>query len=285
MITLEHGPFKLSLTPEFGGSVSGFIAFGHNVLRPTTFMRTTSWDARDSAGFPMLPFVGRISNGRFEVNGKDVTLPANIPPEPHSIHGFGWQRPWIVADLTDNSVLLRHDYAEGHWPWPYQAEQKFELNDNGLRLTLSIRNESETPMPAGIGWHPYFPKDSATLQAPVTRSWTGQNTAPEKIGLTNETDLRQARQVKGLDLDTAFDCENTNIILKTSNHSIKLESDPVFSKLTVYTPQGEDYFCVEPVTHAPDAINMSLPAADTGLIWLDPGKTLSGKIWINVKPR
>lgn len=285
MITVSRGHFELSLIPEFGGCVGAFKAFGKDVLRPAKPMIAQSWDARNSAGFPMLPFVGRISDGRFQVNGKDVTLPANMPPEPHAIHGYGWQHPWTVAHLTDASVTLQHTYSGAYWPWPYKAEQIFELSDTGLNLTLSIQNEGDTAMPTGFGWHPYFPRDSATLQAPVTQSWTGLNTAPERAALTNETDLRHTRHVEDLDLDTAFDCDNAPVIIETHQHLIRLKSDPIFSKLTVYVPKSENYFCVEPITHAPDAINMALPRDETGLIWLDPGETLQGTVSSDVSPR
>lgn len=165
------------------------------------------------------------------------------------------------------------------------ATQVFELIDTGLNLTLSIQNEGDTAMPTGFGWDPYFPRDSATLQVPVTQSWTGLNTTPQRAALTNETDLRHTRHVEELDLDTAFDCDDAPVIIKTRHHSIRLKSDPVFSKLTVYTPAGENYFCVEPITHAPDAINMALPRVETGLIWLDPGETLQGTVSLDASPR
>lgn len=37
----------------------------------------------------------------------------------------------------------------------------------------------------------------------------------------------------------------------------------------VFTPEGQDYFCVEPVSHATDAINR----APETMLWLEPGET------------
>ena len=44
--------------------------------------------------------------------------------------------------------------------------------------------------------------------------------------------------------------------------------------LTVYTPPGRPFFCVEPVSHATDAVNLSALAADVGMRSLEPGTTL-----------
>ena len=45
----------------------------------------------------MLPFCSRIHNGRFRYGDRDVSLAPNFPPEPHAIHGFGWQGLWRLS--------------------------------------------------------------------------------------------------------------------------------------------------------------------------------------------
>ncbi|MBT8426880.1 MAG: hypothetical protein KJO02_02500, partial [Erythrobacter sp.] len=42
---------------------------------------------------------------------------------------------------------------------------------------------------------------------------------------------------------------------------------------TVYVPTGEDFFCVEPVTHMTDAFNRDLP--DSGTRLLEAGESWS----------
>ncbi|WP_234717033.1 hypothetical protein [Ensifer adhaerens] len=49
------------------------------------------------------------------------------------------------------------------WPWDFRSEQHFELGDESLRLTLTVENRSERPMPAGMGWHPYFTSRDAIV--------------------------------------------------------------------------------------------------------------------------
>jgi len=36
------------------------------------------------------------------------------------------------------------------------------LEPSSLAVTLTLRNEDTTLMPAGLGWHPYFPRTPRT---------------------------------------------------------------------------------------------------------------------------
>jgi aldose 1-epimerase len=45
--------------------------------------------------------------------------------------------------------------------------------------------------------------------------------------------------------------------------------------LVLYTPPAADFFCVEPVSHVTDAVNLAASGrTDTGLRVLAPGETL-----------
>ena len=57
-----------------------------------------------------------------------------------------------------------------------------------------------------------------------------------------------------------------------------LEASDEFRHLVVYTPPSEDYFCVEPTSHAPDAVNSALPAKLTGYRELLPGESFTATI-------
>jgi aldose 1-epimerase len=58
-----------------------------------------------------------------------------------------------------------------------------------------------------------------------------------------------------------------------------MEADPVFSHFVVYTPQHHDYFCAEPQSAAPAAVNLAAKGIqDSGLIVLAPGGTVGGSV-------
>src|SRR5439155_3299590 len=65
-------------------------------------------------------------------------------------------------------AALVFDHPAGGWPWDYRAEPMFDLRPRALIQRLCVTNTSATPMPAGLGVHPYFPRDADTrLQAEV----------------------------------------------------------------------------------------------------------------------
>ena len=274
-LQLEQGSFRLDLAPEHGGSVLRFTYKTRDILRPARHEIPQNWSAKDFGAFPLVPFCSRITNGRFEDANRQIQLPANMPPEPHAIHGFGWQSAWTITESGPSMAELSHVYDGAVWPWAYAARQRFELSDQGLALTLSLTNHGDTPMPAGFGWHPYFPRSGAHLIAATTGIWLDRDT---RAPVPAHADLSAGRSVKTLDLDVAFEINKPALSIRWPEMNLTIKSDPVFGKLVVYVPPGRDYFCVEPVTHAPDAVNSTLPPELTGLRYIAPGETLSGTI-------
>jgi aldose 1-epimerase len=59
---------------------------------------------------------------------------------------------------------------------------------------------------------------------------------------------------------------------------LRIEAGPPLSHLVVYTPPGQDFFCVEPVSHSVDAFNLEARGAapDNGTTVLAPGGTMTG---------
>ena len=283
-VTLTKGDLLLELDPCAGGAVSRLKHRDLDVLRPAPDRVGPAFDPIQYAAFPMIPFVGRIHEAGFGLNGHAVELHANFPPEPHAIHGHGWQDVWKVDAQSKTTATLAYHHNHDAWPWDYDARQTFRVSDDSLTVELSVTNRSDSKMPAGLGWHPYFPRAGSTMIVPTTHIWnsnpeTGAN-IPAPIEVVN--DLSRARIVERLLLDTTYSVEPRTIELSWPTHSVILKSDPIFSHATVYVPAEQDFFCAEPITHAPNAVNSDLPQEVTSLKWLDPDETLSGKIKLSV---
>ena len=280
-IELNQHTFSLGLAPSEGGCVTHFKWRDQDVLRPVTQAPHKGvYDARNYAAFPMMPFCGRIEHGTFQYANQTYHLPLNMPPDPHAIHGQAWQMAWTVDQHSEHQVILSYTHPVGAWPWAYSAHQVFQLLPDGLELTLSLKNLSETPMPAGMGWHPYFPRAQAQLDLPTTSVWPagnrGLNLPPET--LTEAQRLTPARWVRALDMDNCFDLQAKPYQLHWPHHSLRIDPDPMFGKCLVFIPEGEDFFCVEPISHAPNAVNSTLPNALTGLVDLAPQAELRARI-------
>ena len=167
--------------------------------------------------FTMVPFCSRITAGRFDYRGKSVQLAPNFPPEPHTIHGFGWQSRWQIGHLEQNACTLVYEHdscaaATTGWPWTFTVEQHFALSETELSHSVRVENISEETMPVGAGFHPYFPltpscdismlcRDELVLDAdglPITASGAPNNPADNNAPHTNPLASRPWLQ-RGLD--------------------------------------------------------------------------------------
>lgn len=284
LVKLKVQDMCLELDPAAGGSVRALRHRDLDVLRPGPERSGPAFDALELAAFPMVPFVGRIHNAIIKCDDGDIALPANFPPEPNAIHGHGWQDAWTVESTSETTASLLYKHCASAWPWDYEARQTFELYADALNLELSVTNTGTNWMPAGLGWHPYFVRKGATLCAPTTSIWTPDETTGDNVPspVDHEIDLSVTRAVEDLRLDTTFSVGASVTRLTWPTHSVEMTSDPIFQHVTVYVPCGEDYFCVEPISHAPNSVNSELDAAITGQKWLEPGETLSGRIVLKI---
>ena len=152
LITLRAGRAGLVLAPAAGGSVVRYWidrdAASWDVLRPWSSPRFDDDVFESAAAFALVPYSNRIRAGRFSFQGRDVVLPLNRPPERHSIHGLGWQTAWRPRDVREHEAILELEHAAGPWPWAFRATQHVTLAPASLSVVLSVRNESDTPMPA-----------------------------------------------------------------------------------------------------------------------------------------
>jgi aldose 1-epimerase len=279
MIQLKAGNCTVELVPECGGGVAAFRWRGVDVMRPAV----PGQGVLGLSSFPLIPFSNRIAQGRFRADGRAVTLPPNLPgaDQPHAIHGFGWQSVWDVAGATASSARLVHRHAGGDWPWPYTAEQHFRVGPSQLEQTLSLRNDGDSVMPAGLGVHPYFPRADARLNLTVDGRWDTDATCLPTQWCALE---RQPDWFGGDAIDHVFTGRQGSIRIDWPTHMLTIDAADDLRFMVVYVPPGADYFCVEPVSHMTDAVNRAEDTATTGLRWLAPGETWTTRLGFTVAP-
>ncbi len=284
-VSLSKGDTFLELDPAAGGSVSALKHRDLDILRPGPDRIGPAFDPLHYSAFPMLPFVGRIQDGVFDWGNQKIQLHANMPPEPHAIHGHGWQDCWKVERETKTSATLSYAHSSDAWPWDYEATQQFKLVDDGVNITLSVTNCSANPMPAGLGWHPYFDRTDAVLRVQTAEIWSVDETScvSKYCAVQQRENLSSGRVVESLNLDTSFRVESKKIEMSWPTHSLTMESDPIFMGATIFVPPGETFFCAEPISHVPNAVNSDLSPEETGLQIIEPGQTISGTIKLRIQ--
>ena len=239
----------------------------------------------DAACFPLIPFSNRIAEGRFRWNGRDHTIAPNFPgsDHPHPLHGFGWLAAWEVLEASSSHALLDHCYPGGEWVWPYRAIQEVRLSPGGLELSLSLTNLGAEQMPAGIGFHPFFPRTRQTRYRGLHRGeWhNDQDCIPVKLDLGDALrDWWDGAPVGSRNVDTVFAGREGVLEIDWPERGLglTLECSDSLPFTVVYTPENADWFCVEPVSHMTDAVNRDL--AGSGLVSLAPQETLYGSVGI-----
>jgi aldose 1-epimerase len=240
----------------------------------------------DAASFPLVPYVNRIRDGRFDFRGREVRLAPNMPGDPSPLHGQGWLGAWQVEETSGSTAALSFHHSAGEWPWDYEARQEFSLDDGGLTLRITCTNTSAEPMPCGLGQHPYFPcGPEARLDTRVTDAWTiDDNVLPvEKVPAEGRYDLRD-RLACGQGLDNGWGGWGGSARMTDPEWPYDLEmSSPDAKFFQLYSPASGGIFVAEPVSHANAALNA--PEAEwpeLGMRVLEPGESMSLAMRIEV---
>lgn len=285
LIALVDGRATVEVAPAAGGSIASFYwSVGdtrYDWLRPAAPEAVVRADAGAMGCFPLVPYSNRIRDGRFAFSGRTIELPSTPDLDPHFEHGHGWRQPWSVAEMTSRSLVLTMAHMPDAWPWHYEARQDIAVTrDGALHVNLGVTNLDETPMPVGLGLHPYFPKTPATqLTASVNGVWAvDADVLPtELVTPHGKSDPRLGMPVSAVDLDNVFtEWSGTADVIWPERHArLRLAADGPLAFLVVYTPAAEPYFCAEPVSNATDAFNLAAAGRDdTGMAVLSPGQSL-----------
>jgi aldose 1-epimerase len=295
LIQLEAGPLRAAIAPDVGGSLASFASRavdGRMVgwLRPAAQEGLAGRHPFAMASFPLVPFCGYLHHGRASFEGREIHFPPNHPAEdsPHALHGIGWQQVWTVIDAqrTHAQLALKVPATQA-WPWRFSCAQHFELNEQQLRVSITITNEDdEAAMPAGIGHHPCFPNDATTrLTTASAAMWTtddeGMLVEPEVNDVVRK--LHEGVPLAELHLDNTFTGWGRQALVEWTAsddegpaRSLLLEAEPPLDFFMLHSPRGFDHFCLAPVSQCSDWLNLMARHGQDSLggARLEPGETL-----------
>ena len=274
-LELHAGGLRLALRPDLGGTIAGLWLHDLPVLRSSEPSALAG--ARQSASYPLVPYSNRVGHRCFRWLGQDHTTAQNFDDNPHSVHGVAWQRTWSVLKNDASQAQLGYMHVpDAHWPFAFDVQQRFVLSPTALVVHLSFTNLASHAQPVGLGWHPYFPKrPHSRLDIDVTDRWdSGASGLP--AGRVPQTGIAGA--VVDLAFDNCFEGWKGAALIRDELMSVRLSSS--LSYLVVYTPATSPYYCVEPVSHVSNAIQMADPGAH-GLRALDPGARFDA--WMKIE--
>jgi aldose 1-epimerase len=259
-LTLTRGAARCDLLPQVGGSIGSWSVGGQEMLRPASASGIAARNAYATAGFPLVPYSNRIGQGSFEWRGKRITLARNFPPEPHAIHGVGFERTWQLHARDQDSAVLRFVHRpDAAWPWAFDARQTITLTDDLLILEFSAVNLESHAVPLAFGHHPYFPRDGARLSFHAQGVWLlGDDGLPrELVKPSGPFDFSEGAPVEGADIDHCFTGWNGVAIISWPDRpqALGITASRVLSSAVIYIRRELDAFCFEPVPHINNALN------------------------------
>ncbi len=280
-LEIANQQVSLTLSPTLGGSVTSFrFRDGEDIMRPYS---SGSGDPRDTACFVMVPLANRVDRGRFEWLRNEYQLSPNMSPNPHYIHGEGWHSDqWQVVSKEQERIAIALEYrptSPDCWPFAFRAEVSYQLQGAGLLGKLRLVNNAPHPVPAGMGFHPYFPRhSSSTVLAQVGRVMlvNYEDMMPSDI-VTEDPLIDRLQKGTLLEsfMDNTFSLWEGDCIIEQPGQRITMRASQLFSHLHCYSPK-EDYFCVEPVSQAPNVINYQHSFSDERIISLAPQQSIEG---------
>jgi len=208
----------------------------------------------------MLPYAGRLREGRFEFEGRSIDYPLNALPERHSSHGDGFTRQWALTVLERQRAVLELVPAT-FAPIQYHCTQSIELAEDRLDITFRIRNLESRRIPIGIGLHPYFAhRHTARLWAHLPVQWHWDAELMPTHAAPNARSSEFARGIAATDLPIAAQyCGwdgQAQIEWPAERVQVRLFTRPALKHVVVWAPSGEDFFCFEPINHATDWFNL-----------------------------
>ncbi len=221
----------------------------------------------------MIPWCGRLRNGRLDFDGEVHEFPLTSPP--HANHGRAHLQAWRSVDGREAQNLGAEHHIgtteietdlDAPWPFGARVSQRFDLDDDSLTVTAQV-TATEVAMPAMIGWHPWFKRE---LDRGGSAELTVDTTAAS-VYATDDEDIPTGELM-------AVPTGPWNACFVGLNEApridwpgaLTLSISSTFDHWVIFT-EPEHALCVEPQSGPPNQFHLRPHV-------LRPGETLSGSM-------
>ncbi|MBX3013632.1 MAG: hypothetical protein KF832_19080 [Caldilineaceae bacterium] len=296
VITLANDQLRLVVDPQQGVNVLAFFVQRAGEWLPVMPDVQGGQSDLKASSFVLVPYSNRIEQGRFTFQGQAYQL-AN--GERHASHGDVRGRAWQVEKLTATALHCSFDsrtVADANWPWPFTTTLDYALQGNTLFSRLTVTNQGTSPMPAGLGWHPYYNRTVSRAGEPVLLHFQVESVYPDANDnripsgpaqpIAPNQDFATERVLTPANfIDACFSgyVGNGSITWPESKVKLVYTCSPNCTHLILYNP-AKPYFAAEPVTNANNGVNLYAQGDPTsGIQVLEPGATLEATFAVDVQ--
>ncbi|RIV22230.1 aldose 1-epimerase family protein [Fibrisoma montanum] len=266
MTTLENDQLKVSIRPK-GAELTSIVH------KPTNTEHL--WQADPSVwGWHapnLFPVVGGCLNNQLHIGGKGY---------PMERHGFARQSTFMQVESTASHAvfsLSSDSTTEAVYPYRFQFQIIYELNESTLQVTYRIQNEDEQTMYFSVGAHPAFRvpfneeeayedyyiefDKEEELKTHVLSSaglFTGQ-TRPVELE-AEDTRLPLTKHLFDQDALVFKSLQSRQVSLKSWRHSKAITLDfTAFPYLGIWAKPGASFVCIEPWLGCADSEDQAVP--------------------------
>lgn len=144
---LSNDRVRAEIDPSRGARLTSLVVDGFELLTRAEDP-TVDPDIADGC-FPMVPWAGRVRDGRLVTAGRVHQLPRS--DDGNALHGLGHVAAWRAVSLGSYELAVSDP-----WPTAGTARLAYQLLDDGIRIDLSWDDGTESP--CSMGMHPWFPR-------------------------------------------------------------------------------------------------------------------------------
>lgn len=205
---IGHGHQRAVIT-EIGATLRSFTVSDVPVIAG---FGPEEW-SHGGRGQVLAPWPNRLGDGRYEFEGTSAQAALDEPRTQNAIHGLVRWIPWRMAGRAQNRVTMRCELRPSPgYPFTLGLTVEYRLGRDGLTVVTEAENLGRSPLPFGLGFHPYLTVgtptiDTVRLLVPAERRLVtddrGLPTGSAPVAGT-EFDFSTGRLLGTTRLDTAF---------------------------------------------------------------------------------
>jgi aldose 1-epimerase len=262
---------EVVVLPELGARIHSLRFRGIELLRTPATLEQHRADPFFWGAYVMAPWCNRIAPGLTKVGERFVDLPSNFT-DGSAIHGQVYIAPW----QREGDDLVFTGGSEG-WPWRYGAMLRISVKGSTVRIEQSLENLDQSPMPGGIGVHPWFAgQPLVAIHSGLVYS-PNSNTPAKPADVAGDLDLELLGPM-AVGVDATWPVAASGLVAElhwpdTGTHvEVHVESDAAF--VVAANPGNRDAIALETQTHAPQGLRrlsnrepgaLAMVAPDTSL--------------------
>lgn len=240
-----------------------------------------------ASGVVLVPWPNRVAGAAWTQRGKTYHLAISEPATGAASHGLLRFTSYQPVSQSSDSVTLTADVVpQTGYPFHLRTAVTYALAGAALTVTHTIHNVGSEAAPVALGTHPYLcigDVDTADvtvqLDAPL-RAVVDDRLIPIADEPVDEaTDLRTARRIGDLDLNTAYSGMPRDeqgrvraVLTAPDGRAVELWAGDGFTRLQLFTTDrcpGQDVaIAIEPMSAPANAFN-----SGEDLRWLERGES------------